>query len=81
MAFYGHVRSSCNGNLQKLFFFNPASFDIYHKIPKISPGAYNFQRPFLIEGLIIIWREVASQNRLGLYLEENLHLTIDWASF
>ena len=52
MAFYGHVRSSCNGNLQNLFFFNPASFDIYHKISKISLGAYNFQRPFLIEGLI-----------------------------
>ena len=34
------------------FFFNPASFDIYHKNPRISPGAYNFQRPFLIEGLI-----------------------------
>ena len=64
MAFYSHVRSPCNGNLQKLIFFNPASFDIYHKIMKIGPGAYNFQRPFLIEGLIY-GAKFASQNRMG----------------
>ena len=40
----------------------------YHKIPKISPGAYIFQRPFLgglfLEGLIY-GRKFAFQNRLG----------------
>ena len=41
---------------------------IYRKIPKISPGAYIFQRPFLrglfLEGLIY-GGEFAFQNRLG----------------
>ena len=45
----------------------------HRKIPKISPGAYIFQRPFLkslfLEGLIFggayLWREFACQNRLG----------------
>ena len=41
---------------------------IYRKIPKISPGAYIFQRPFLrglfLEGLIY-GRKFAFQNRLG----------------
>ena len=37
---------------------------IYRKIPKISPGAYIFQRPFL----------------RGLSTEENLRFKIDWAS-
>ena len=37
---------------------------IYCKIPKISPGAYIFQRPFL----------------RGLSLEGNLRFKIDWAS-
>ena len=36
----------------------------YHKIPKISPGSYIFQRPF--------WR--------GLCTEGNLRFKIDWAS-
>ena len=36
----------------------------YRKIPKISPGAYIFQRPFL----------------RGLFLEGNLRFKIDWAS-
>ena len=36
----------------------------YCKIPKISPGAYIFHRPFL----------------RGLCTEGNLHFTIDWAS-
>ena len=39
-----------------------------HKMPKISPGAYIFQRPFLrglfLEGLIYE-RKFAFQNRLG----------------
>ena len=46
----------------------------YRKIPKISPGAYIFQRPFLrglfLEGLIFggayLRRKFAFQNRLGL---------------
>ena len=36
----------------------------YRKIPKISPGAYIFQRPFL----------------RGLYTERNLRFKTDWAS-
>ena len=40
----------------------------YRKIPKISPGAYIFQRPFLkglfMEGLIYGGKD-AFQNRLG----------------
>ena len=55
----------------------------YRKIPKISPGAYICQRPFLrglfLEGLIYGGKFVF-QNRLGLYLEGNLHVKIDWAS-
>ena len=50
----------------------------YLKIPKISPGAYMFQRPFL-RGLflerLINWRKFAFQNRLGLYWEGNTHLS------
>ena len=53
------------------------------KIPKISPGAYIFQRPFLsglfLEGLIY-GGNFAFENRLGLYLEGNLSLEIDWTS-
>ena len=41
----------------------------YHKILKISPGAYIFQRPFL-RGLF--WR--------GSSTEGNLRFKIDWAS-
>ena len=37
---------------------------IYRKIPKIIPGAYIFQRPFL----------------RGLSMEGNLRFKIDWAS-
>ena len=40
----------------------------YRKIPKISPGAYIFERPFLrgvfFEGLIYVGKFVF-QNRLG----------------
>ena len=53
------------------------------EIPKISPGAYIFQRPFLsglfLEGLIY-GGNFAFENRLGLYLEGNLSLKIDWTS-
>ena len=48
----------------------------YRKIPKISPGAYIFQRPFLrglfLEGLIFggayLWREVCVSKSIGLAL-------------
>ena len=40
------------------------SLTIYCKIPKINPGAYIFQRPFL----------------RGLSAEGNLRFKIDWAS-
>ena len=47
----------------------------YRKIPKISPGAYIFQRPFLrglfLEGLMFAG---------GLCTEGNLRLKIDWPS-
>ena len=52
----------------------------YRKIPKISPGAYIFQRPFLrglfLEGLIFGGAYI----RRGLSAEGNLHLQIDWAN-
>ena len=52
----------------------------YRKIPKISPGAFIFQRPFLrglySEGLI--FRE--AYIRRGLSTEGNLRFKIDWAS-
>ena len=42
----------------------------YRKIPKKSPGAYIFQRPFLrglyLEGLIYIWREICVSKSIGL---------------
>ena len=46
----------------------------YHKIPKISPGAYIFQRPFLrglfLEGPILgkayVWREICVIKSAGL---------------
>ena len=38
--------------------------EVYRKIPKISPGAYIFQRPFL----------------RGLSMEGNLRFKIDWAT-
>ena len=49
----------------------------YHKIPKISPGAYIFQRPFLwglfLEGLIFggayLWREICVSKSIGLALQ------------
>ena len=47
----------------------------YRKIPKISPGAYIFQRPFF-EGLIFGGAYI----RRGLSVEGNLRLEIDWAS-
>ena len=52
----------------------------YRKIPKISPVAYIFQRPFLrslfleeslFGAALYIQKEIGSQNRLGLYWEGN----------
>ena len=54
----------------------------YRKIPKISPWAFIFQRPFLrglfLEG-IIYGGKFSFQNWLGLYWEGNLRFNIDWA--
>ena len=47
----------------------------YRKIPKISPGAYIFQRPYL-GGLFFGGAYI----RRGLYMEGNLLFKIDWAS-
>ena len=51
---------------------------------EVGPGAYIFQSPFLrglfLEGLEY-GRKFALQNRLGLYLEANLRLKTDWASY
>ena len=47
----------------------------YRKIPKISPGAYIFQRSFL-EGLIFGGAYI----QRGLSTEGNLRFKIDWAS-
>ena len=53
----------------------------YRKIPKISPRAYIFQRPFLrgvfLEGLLF----EGAYLRRGLSMEGNLCFKIDWASF
>ena len=50
----------------------------YRKIPKISPGAYIFQRPFLrglfLEGLIFegayLWREICVLKLIELVCSE-----------
>ena len=47
----------------------------YHKIPKISPGAYIFEKPFL-RGLIFGGTYIGK----GLCTEGNLHYKIGWAS-
>ena len=54
----------------------PAPYPMkYHKISKISPGAYIFQKPFL-RGLIFGGAYI----RKGLCTEGNLHYKIRWAS-
>ena len=56
------------GQLIQFEDFGGASSYEYRKIPKISPGTYIFQRPFLgglyLEGLIY-GGKFAFQNRLG----------------
>ena len=59
----------------KQFIFSHIILSDYHKIPKISPGAYTFQRPFLrelfLEGLMFG----------GAYLRNEICVSkIDWAS-
>ena len=64
---------SARGLHKNAHFFPFFSNIEYRKIPKISPGAYIFQRPFLrglfLEGLIFggayLRRKFAFQNRLG----------------
>ena len=61
---------------RKDFYLNKNSLSFYCKIPKISPGAYIFQRPFLrglfLEGLIFggtyLWREICVSKSIGLAL-------------
>ena len=71
--FQGHDVIS---HLIKAFFGCFSSFLKYRKIPKISPGAYIFQRPFLsglfLEGLIFggayVRREICVSKSIGLAL-------------
>ena len=61
---------------------HPKRGKIYRKIPKISPGAYIFQRPFLrslfLEGLLFgrayLWREISISKSIGLALQ----LEVNW---
>ena len=53
-------------------------YNIPRKIPKISPEDLYFSKA-LFEGLIY-GGKFAFQNRLGLYLDGNVRLKIDWAS-
>ena len=61
---------------RKDFYLNKNSLGFYCKIPKISPGAYIFQRPFL-RGLFLKWvifggaylrREICIFKAIGLAL-------------
>ena len=61
---------------RKDFFLNKNYLSFYCKIPKISPGANIFQRPFLrglfLKGLIFggayLWREICVFKSIGLAL-------------
>ena len=61
------IQSNVHSNSQQRF----SKDTIYRKIPKISPGAHIFQRPFLrglfLEGLIFggAYGKFAFQNRMG----------------
>ena len=60
---------------RELAFTTSLEFE-YRKIPKISPGAYIFQRPFfrglflegLISGRAYLWREICVSKLIGLVL-------------
>ena len=69
------VRRKCRKELQKLIRMEQFFLLLkYSKIPKISPGAYIFQRPFLrglfLEGLIFggayVRREICLSKSIGL---------------
>ena len=74
-----------------LFVFSLFVFYIYRKNPKISPGAYIFQRPFLrglfMEGLIFggayLWREICVSKSIGLALclEGNLPFLLSFTLY
>ena len=61
---------------RKDFFLNKNYLSFHCKIPKIGPGAYIFQRPFLrglfLKGLIFggayLWREICVFKSIGLAL-------------
>ena len=59
--------------MESTFFFSVQV--AYRKIPKISPGAYIFQRPFLRSFFF-----GGAYIRRGLSMEGNLRFKIDWAS-
>ena len=77
----GHALTNCATIAPCYYFYPPQSSSAikskmegtttqtYHKIPKISPGAYIFQT--LFSGAYI---------QRGLSMEGNLHFKIDWAS-
>ena len=86
------VPKSCCSSLcrfhSSLFFAPNLNQRIHCKIPKISPGVYIFQRPFLwrlfLEGPLLggayIPKEICVSESASLFLEGNLRLKIDWAS-
>ena len=71
---FSHRQFPCFNSSSFVLYLTLYLFPCYRKIPKISPGAYIFQRPFLrglySEGLIY-GGKFACQNRLG-QLEVNL---------
>ena len=62
--FYKRVPRFCGTNLSKFKMSYLSSYLRYRKIPKTSPRAYIFQRPFL----------------RGLSTEGNLRLQTDWVN-
>ena len=82
---YLDIRLSCHSNFLE-YCENPKRYLALQAkdVPKKSPEAYIFRRPFLrdlfLEGLIY-GRKIAFQNRLRLYWEGNLSLEIKGANF
>ena len=60
-------------SIRQVFPISENVYSRYRKIPKISPGAYIFQRPFLrglfLEGLVFggayLWREICVSKSIG----------------
>ena len=71
---YYHIKAGTVASFQALR-------QTYHKIPKISPGAYVFQRPFLrglfLEGLIFR----GSYARREICVSKSIGLTYSWKEF